>query len=104
MLDKLTKTQCVDFHLVPRPICGYIKFVHNQGTLTHSALFGREAWLHEVWKTPQPHQRGQIEAETRSVGSQTSLASKFPSCDRYTQAYTYFFYHKIFHRIYEHLL
>ena len=40
MLDKLTKTQYVDFHLVPRPICGYINFVHNQGTLTHSALAG----------------------------------------------------------------
>ena len=38
MLDNLTKTQYVDFHLIPRHVCGYINFVHNQGTLAHSAV------------------------------------------------------------------
>ena len=37
MLDNLIKTKYTEFHLVPKPICGDINFVHNQSTLTHSA-------------------------------------------------------------------
>ena len=40
MLDNLIKTKYTKFHLVPKPICGDINFVHNQSTLTHSALAG----------------------------------------------------------------
>ena len=48
MLDNLTKTRYVDFHLIPRLICGYINFVHDHGALTHTATADLAPYLHGV--------------------------------------------------------